>query len=61
MIHNSVDDAKKQGGGCGGGNDAMKQQQAMIRDTLSRIKNKIFVMSGKGGVGKSSIAANLAR
>lgn len=60
MIHNSVDEAKKQGGSCGGANDAMKQQQQMIRDTLSKIKNKIFVMSGKGGVGKSSIAANLA-
>jgi Mrp family chromosome partitioning ATPase/predicted Fe-Mo cluster-binding NifX family protein len=31
-----------------------------IRDRLKHIKNKILVMSGKGGVGKSSIAAYLS-
>jgi ATP-binding protein involved in chromosome partitioning len=31
-----------------------------IRNTLSRIKNTIVVMSGKGGVGKTTVAANLA-
>lgn len=35
-------------------------QDEVISSTLSRIKYKIFVMSGKGGVGKSSIATNLA-
>lgn len=35
-------------------------QDAEIKDRLSHIKNKILVMSGKGGVGKSSIAAYLA-
>lgn len=35
-------------------------QDREINDTLSKIKNKIIVMSGKGGVGKSSFAANLA-
>jgi ATP-binding protein involved in chromosome partitioning len=35
-------------------------QDAEISDTLSHIKNKILVMSGKGGVGKSSIAAYLS-
>jgi ATP-binding protein involved in chromosome partitioning len=35
-------------------------QDAEIRERLSHIKNKILVMSGKGGVGKSSIAAYLA-
>jgi ATP-binding protein involved in chromosome partitioning len=35
-------------------------QDAEIRETLSHIKHKILVMSGKGGVGKSSIAAYLA-
>jgi ATP-binding protein involved in chromosome partitioning len=35
-------------------------QDTEIRERLSHIKNKILVMSGKGGVGKSSIAAYLA-
>lgn len=35
-------------------------QDELISSTLSRIKYKIFVMSGKGGVGKSSVAVNLA-
>jgi len=35
-------------------------QDSIISSTLARIKYKIFVMSGKGGVGKSSIAVNLA-
>jgi ATP-binding protein involved in chromosome partitioning len=37
-----------------------KIQDAEIRETLSHIKHKILVMSGKGGVGKSSVAAYLA-
>lgn len=50
--------------GCGGGRCAGNQgadpQDGTIEKTLSRIKNKLIVMSGKGGVGKSSFAANLA-
>jgi ATP-binding protein involved in chromosome partitioning len=37
-----------------------QQQDAIIKERLKRIKHKILVMSGKGGVGKSSIAAYLA-
>ena len=37
-----------------------RMQDAEIRERLGRIKNKILVMSGKGGVGKSSVAAYLA-
>ncbi|MBW1695843.1 MAG: P-loop NTPase [Deltaproteobacteria bacterium] len=37
-----------------------QKQDAAIRDRLAHIKNKILVMSGKGGVGKSSIAAYLS-
>ncbi len=62
MIHDSMDSAKKKSS-CGMASPAEKQQQQMqdmMQETLSKIKNKIFVMSGKGGVGKSSIAANLA-
>ena len=65
MIHDSVETAKK-GGGCpsqgGGQNMAARQQQedTAIKASLSKIKHKIFVLSGKGGVGKSSVSANLA-
>ena len=41
--------------------DAMVQaQDEEIREKLKGFKNKILVMSGKGGVGKSTIAAYLA-
>lgn len=35
-------------------------QDAEIKERLGHIRNKILVMSGKGGVGKSSVAAYLA-
>ena len=35
-------------------------QNKEIRERLQHIKNKILVMSGKGGVGKSSVAAYLS-
>jgi Mrp family chromosome partitioning ATPase len=48
----------------GSGHEARDEKHAMqdfeIQQKLFHIKNKILVMSGKGGVGKSSIAAYLA-
>ena len=35
-------------------------QLKVIAENLSGVKHKIFVMSGKGGVGKSSVTVNLA-
>jgi ATP-binding protein involved in chromosome partitioning len=35
-------------------------EQQTLQERLQRIRHKILVMSGKGGVGKSTIAANLA-
>jgi len=40
--------------------DQHQVQDAEIRERLGHIKNKILVMSGKGGVGKSSVAAYLS-
>jgi Mrp family chromosome partitioning ATPase len=38
----------------------LEKQNREIAETLHHIKNKILVMSGKGGVGKSSVAAYLS-
>jgi Mrp family chromosome partitioning ATPase/predicted Fe-Mo cluster-binding NifX family protein len=38
----------------------MEMQEMEIKERLYHIKNKIIVMSGKGGVGKSSMAAYLS-
>jgi len=46
--------------GAKGRKEQQDQQDVEIRDRLSHIKNKLLVMSGKGGVGKSSVAACLA-
>ena len=49
-----------------GGNMTPEQQKAMIEremrlyEQMGKVKYKIAVMSGKGGVGKSTVAANLA-
>jgi Mrp family chromosome partitioning ATPase len=37
-----------------------KEDKEKLQGTISRIKHTIMVMSGKGGVGKSTVAANLA-
>ncbi len=36
------------------------QEETAIQDTLRNIKHVIIVMSGKGGVGKSTVSSNLA-
>jgi ATP-binding protein involved in chromosome partitioning len=43
--------------------DRKQQEQLLdmaIRENMARIKHKIIIMSGKGGVGKSTVATNLA-
>lgn len=37
-----------------------QQEDAQLRDRMARIGRKVLVLSGKGGVGKSTVAAHLA-
>jgi Mrp family chromosome partitioning ATPase len=37
-----------------------KEEDIKVSATLAKIKNRLLVFSGKGGVGKSTVAANLA-
>jgi ATP-binding protein involved in chromosome partitioning len=39
---------------------ALREEHEKIGRRLARIKNRLLVFSGKGGVGKSTVAANLA-
>ncbi len=39
---------------------AVKEEEAKVTRALARIKKRILVFSGKGGVGKTTVAANLA-
>jgi len=50
------------GGSCSSGDASAKTalQDQLITMTLERIRYKLFVMSGKGGVGKSSVSVNIA-
>jgi Mrp family chromosome partitioning ATPase/predicted Fe-Mo cluster-binding NifX family protein len=38
----------------------MQKDDEKVKERLSRIKHKVLVLSGKGGVGKSTVAVNLA-
>ena len=59
--------AEQSGGGCGAGGCGQGVRSGPSKDTdehisrsLGKIKHKLIVMSGKGGVGKSSVSASLA-
>jgi ATP-binding protein involved in chromosome partitioning len=53
QIHENVEDAQKQ-------QKTKTKQDADIDSSLKKIKNKYIVLSGKGGVGKTSTSVNLS-
>lgn len=58
-----MNEKQSHGRGCGAGCDRTAPADAQnetLDTTLATITNKLIVMSGKGGVGKSSVATNLA-
>lgn len=62
----SCSKAGNEGSGCSGcasnrgEHDPMAMQDAQISQAVGHMGHVLFVMSGKGGVGKSSVAVNLA-
>ena len=52
-IHESVNDAQTP-------NNSKKNQEDALKGSLQKIKHKFMIMSGKGGVGKTSISVNLS-
>lgn len=59
-MNDQHDSPANRGSANGGGQRQTDPQDRKITAALSAIQNKIIVMSGKGGVGKSSVSANLA-
>ncbi len=53
QIQGSVDAARKP-------KNAASDQDASVNESLNKIKRKFLVMSGKGGVGKTSVSVNLS-
>ncbi len=62
-------DCSKSGGACASGDceasgagsrESLEGNNNQLQERLGKIKHKILILSGKGGVGKSTVAANVA-
>ncbi len=53
-------DGEKCGSGCAPGAGEGPGEERQLKRRMGRIRHKVLVMSGKGGVGKSTVAVNLA-
>ena len=53
QIHDNVEDAQNP-------KDAQTEQDVSVDESLKKIKNKFIILSGKGGVGKTSTSVNLS-
>jgi Mrp family chromosome partitioning ATPase len=58
-VSDSTCDTCNQEGGCTQ-EEKEAHSEKLLRETLLKIKHKFMVMSGKGGVGKTTVAVNLA-
>jgi len=47
-------------GHCSGEGCEKKPEELKLEKNLSKVKNRIVILSGKGGVGKSTVAVNIA-
>lgn len=57
---NCCDNESSCGAGCGSGSESKPINDKLAPNEASQVKNVIAVMSGKGGVGKSSVTSLLA-
>ncbi|MBC2695967.1 MAG: P-loop NTPase [Desulfobacteraceae bacterium] len=55
-----MDESQKTGCSISDQKNAQDALDLSVKSSLTKIKNKIIVMSGKGGVGKTSISVNLS-
>ncbi len=62
MSDHACGSCSSSGSGCSssGCSEGCSPEDMKLKKTLSRIKHKIVVISGKGGVGKSTVATNIA-